>query len=97
MANLTKDEWARTKGQFPVGKVVRGQVAIAWDFMVFVSLSDTEVLGVVVITSLSDKPPPAADFPGVGDTVTAIVVGHRDDGQQIDLSLRPSDFKRLSP
>jgi hypothetical protein len=65
--------------------------------MVFVAIPDTDALGVVVITSLSDDPPPltAEKFPKVGDHVVAIVLGHREHGRQITLSLRRSDFERF--
>ncbi|MFV8754819.1 RNA-binding protein [Nannocystaceae bacterium ST9] len=98
MKPLTPNEWAKTKSLFPIGAVVEGHVAIAWDFMIFVALPGTQALGVVVITSLSDEPPPstAEDFPGVGEPVKAVVVGHRDEGHQIALSLRKSDFTRSS-
>lgn len=98
MPTLTPDEWEQTKSLFPIGRVVEGQVAIAWDFMVFVALPGTQALGVVVITSLSDRPSSlnAEDFPCVGETVKTIVVGHGNDGQQVALSLRHSDFERLS-
>ncbi|NJK31419.1 MAG: hypothetical protein HC927_02790 [Deltaproteobacteria bacterium] len=98
MTTTTEDAWDRAKSQFPQGTIIEGYVTKALDTLVCISIPGTEFVGVVVITSLSDKPPPlsSSDFPAVGDSVRAVVIGHRDIGYQIALSLRESDFTRLA-
>lgn len=93
----TLEEWQAAKARYGVGCVVEGRVEIAWDFMIFVALPDSAALGVVTMTSLSDAPPPlqSTDFPGVGAHVKAVVIGYREDGRQLDLSLRASDLARV--
>lgn len=97
MSLLSIEAWAEAKSLYPVGTVMDVCVTIVWDFMVFVELPGTRAAGSVTMTSWSDSPPPLreADCPRVGETLRAVVLGHRDDGHQVSLSFRPSDIERL--
>jgi predicted RNA-binding protein with RPS1 domain len=97
MAKENEQAWTRAKSRFFQGVIVKGRVEQLHDFGAFLSIPGTEFPGVIVIASLSDakRPLTVDDFPQVGTHVRAIVIGHRDAGRQIALSLRKSDFKRF--
>jgi predicted RNA-binding protein with RPS1 domain len=90
-------EWERTKTLLPKGLIIEGRVEQLYDFGAFISIPGTAALGIIVITSISDveRSLSVDDFPPVGTQVRAVVLGHRDSGQQIELSLRGSDFERF--
>ena len=84
--------WAAAKQRFPVGRVVRGTVVRHCPFGVFVDLGDPVATGLVQITEFLDGGRMTPEqYPAVGETVTAVVLGHTEElRKQIWLCMRPS-------
>jgi ribosomal protein S1 len=94
---IPHEAWERTKAVLPKGLIIEGRVEQVYDFGARISVPGSAARGIIVITSISDveRPLSMEDFPAVGTKVKAVVIGHRDSGQQIELSLRGSDFERF--
>ena len=88
--------WEEAKPRFPVGKTVRGTVTRHCPFGIFVDLGDPVATGLVEIVNFLDAGRMTAkQYPAVGSTIEAVVIGHMTERQkQISLSMRPSDLKK---
>jgi ribosomal protein S1 len=84
--------WEAAKKRFPAGRVVHGTVSAHCPFGIFVDLGDPIATGLVQITEFLDSGRMTPDqYPAVGETVAAVVLGHTDEGRkQVWLCMRPS-------
>lgn len=82
------------KKRFPVGTRVRGIVAQHMPFGMFVDLGDSETIGLVQICDFLDEGRMTPEqYPLIGASIEAVVLGHRDDRhKQIWLSMKPSEL-----
>lgn len=88
--------WEEAKRRFPVGQRVHGTVTRHFPFGIFVDLGDLVAVGLVEIVNFLDAGRMAAEqYPPVGATVTAVVIGHTEERRkQVRLSMRPSDLEK---
>jgi ribosomal protein S1 len=88
--------WEAAKQRFAAGRVVRGTVTAHRPFGIFVDLGDPVATGLVQITEFLDSGRMTPEqYPAIGETVTAVVLGHTDEGRkQVWLCLRPSILQR---
>ena len=88
--------WEAAKQRFPAGRVVHGTVVAHHPFGIFVDLGDPVATGLVQITEFLDGGRMTPEqYPPVGETVTAVVLGQTDKGRkQIWLCMRPSVVQR---
>ena len=88
----SKDMWEAAKLRFPAGRVVSGTVLSHHPFGIFVDLGDPVTRGLVHIPEfLDDGRMTMEQYPAVGVTVTAVVLGHSDAGdKEVWLSMKPS-------
>jgi ribosomal protein S1 len=86
--------WEEAKTRFPPGKVVSGVVIAHYPFGIFVDLGDPVAIGLVQIPEFRDEGRMTQDqYPAIGTTITAVVLGHTDDNRkQVWLSMRQSSF-----
>ena len=84
--------WDELKENLTVGEVVTGTVRQHWPFGVLVDLGHG-FDGLIQVTDFKDEGVMTPDeYPAVGAEVRAVVRGFKDHGQQIWLSVRPSDL-----
>ena len=85
-------EWEEALQRFPIGCRVNGFVTAHRPFGIFVDLGDPVALGLVQITDFLDEGRMTPEqYPPIGATIRAVVLGHTDDRRkQIWLSLKPS-------
>jgi ribosomal protein S1 len=90
--------WEEAKKRFPVGARVRGIVTQHQPFGIFVDLNDPVALGLVQITELLDKERVTPEqFPPIGASIEAVVLGHTDDRRkQVWLGMKPSQLSKVS-
>ena len=82
--------WEGVKKRFPVWARVRGVVLQHCPFGVFVDLGDPEVKGLIEVPEFRDDDGKMIQYPPVGASVEAVVIGHMTESQgQIWLSARP--------
>ena len=88
--------WEAAKQRFPAGRVVRGTVTAHHPFGIFVDLGDPVATGLVQITEFLDSGRMTPEqYPAIGETVTAMFLGHTDEGRkQVWLCMRPSILQR---
>jgi hypothetical protein len=88
--------WDAAKQRFPAGRVVHGIVTAHRPFGIFVDLGDPVAYGLVQITEFLDSGRMTPErYPALGETVTAVVLGHTDEGRkQVWLCMRPSILGR---
>jgi ribosomal protein S1 len=84
--------WEVPKQRFPAGRIVRGTVTAHRPFGIFVDLGDPVATGLVQITEFLDNGRMTPEqYPAIGETVTAMFLGHTDEGRkQVWLCMRPS-------
>lgn len=84
--------WEAAKQRFPAGHVVHGTVISHHPFGIFVDLNDQVATGLVQITEFLDGGRmTSGQYPAVGESVTAVVLGHTDEGRkQVWLCRKPS-------
>jgi ribosomal protein S1 len=90
--------WEEAKKRYPVGARVRGIVAQHQPFGIFVDLDDPVALGLVQIIDFLDKERMTpAQYPPVGASIDAVVLGHTDERRkQVRLGMRPSQLSKAS-
>ena len=75
---------------------LRGVVTKHFPFGIFVALSGIKFTGLVQIPDFKDEGHMTpSDYPEVGSSVEAVVLGFKDQGQQIWLGMKPSLMKSL--
>ena len=80
--------WDGVKAQFPVGTQVTGVVEVVAPFGVFVRL-EHDGIGLLRVPDMAGTgPKQMADYPQVGEAVTATVIWHDDRNRQVTLSQR---------
>jgi ribosomal protein S1 len=84
--------WEEAKQRFPVGRRVRGVVTRHCPFGIFIDLDDPVALGLVQVTDFLDEGRMTPEqYPPVGTSVEAVVLGHTDERRkQVWLSMKPS-------
>lgn len=90
--------WEEAKKRFPVGARVCGIVTQHQPFGIFVDLDDPEALGLVQIIDFLDKGRMTPEqYPPIGASIEAVVLGHTDDRRrQVWLGMRPSQLSKVS-
>ncbi|MBZ8181187.1 S1 RNA-binding domain-containing protein [Oscillatoria salina] len=87
--------WSEIKKYLKVGTKLTGVVTKHWPFGVFVLLPGIEFIGLVQITDFKDegvmKP---SEYPAVGASIDAVVLGFKETGQQIWLGMKPSQLNQ---
>lgn len=84
--------WEDAKLRFPVGKRVSGTVTLHCPFGIFIDLGDPVATGLVQIVDFLDAGRMTSEqYPPVGSTVMAVVIGHTEERRsQVWLSTKPS-------
>jgi len=88
---MTKSsEWQNAKDSLRIGTKVRATVKQHWPFGILVAIPGCAFTGLVKIHDFKDEGRMTAEeYPAVG----AVVLGHRDQGHQIWLGMRPSQLQ----
>lgn len=64
------------------------------DSFVFVDISNLEFEGLIQIPDFKDEGTMStAEYPKIGSTIEAIILGYKETGQQIWLGMKPSQMK----
>jgi ribosomal protein S1 len=80
--------WDEVKATFPIGMQVTGTVEYVAPFGVFVRLGNDGV-GLLRVPDMAGNGPKAlADYPQIGQTVTATVIWHDGNNRQVTLTQR---------
>ena len=86
-----KVEWEQAKAMLAVGQSVQCRVVQHQPFGILVSVNDRSLSGVIERVRMErDGFRTPDDYPPVGSTVDAAILGFRDWSQQIELALEPS-------
>lgn len=86
--------WQDTKHKLPIGTRVCGQVTKHQPFGFFVVLPDVEFEGLIQITDIKDEGHVMpSEFPEIGSTVEAVVLGFKELGRQVWLGIKPSQMR----
>jgi ribosomal protein S1 len=86
-------DWAGTKRSLLVGSLVSCAITRHAPFGVFAYIAGIPFEGLIQITDFKDEGRMTADeFPAVGSTIEAVVLGFKETGQQIWLGVKPSHF-----
>jgi len=89
--------WEETKLRFPIGRLVRGIVTAHRPFGIFVDLGDPNATGLVQITDFVDSGRMTPEqYPRLGESIEAVVLGHNDRSKQIWLGVKPSQLRATS-
>jgi ribosomal protein S1 len=89
----TNSAWEQLKQNLPVHTIVHGTVVRHAPFGVFVSVPGIAYCGLVQITDFKDGDRMTPEeYPEIGSAVRAVVLGYKDNSQQIWLGMRPSQF-----
>jgi ribosomal protein S1 len=82
------ETWSEIQNRFPIGAVVTGTVYSSAQFGVFVHIGNSDV-GLLRITEMAGSHrKQLADYPQIGETVTAKVIWHDDRNRQVILNQR---------
>jgi hypothetical protein len=87
--------WSSFRGSHHPGSVVSGQVVLQLPYGFWLDLGG--VFGLVEIISFRDGPGPPVqveDFPAIGSSVEAVVLGFHDASKEVRMGTRRSDFAR---
>src|SRR5438552_12433811 len=80
-----KPTWDEVKARLPIGSEVTGQVSAVMPFGVFIELG-VGFIGLLEVPEMAGDSRAIADYPQVGQLVTANVLQHKDWDHQIKLS-----------
>lgn len=84
--------WDNLKKLLQVGQIIEGVVLQHEPFGIFVDLG-YDYQGVVQITDFKDSGVMTPDqYPDIGQSITAVVLGFKESGQQIWLGMKPSQI-----
>jgi small subunit ribosomal protein S1 len=78
--------WEVVKARFPIGSTANGVVVNVAPFGVFINLGDGAIGLLLVPEMAGDHRKQLADYPKVGEQVTARVLWHRDSNRQVSLT-----------
>jgi ribosomal protein S1 len=91
----TDEQWSEISRMFTPGALVSGVVLSHHPFGFFVDLGGAATGLVEIPRALNrDEPVSPSDYPPVGVTITAVVLGGNDLQRQIHLSTAPQDLTR---
>lgn len=91
----SETSWDELKDSLPVGMMVRCTVLRHAPFGVFVSVPETAFEGLIQITDFKDNGRMTPDeYPSVGSTLAAVVLGFKETGKQIWLGVKPSQLRQ---
>ncbi len=80
--------WEDVKARFPMGSTVTGVVCAVAPFGVFLDLGE-DAIGLLLVPEMAgDNRKQMADYPQIGESVTAKVIHHRDSEHQVSLTQR---------
>jgi S1 RNA binding domain len=83
--------WEAVKHSLPAGARVRGVVTRHFPFGIFIDLEGVPFTGLVEIPEFKDEGRMTPEeYPHVGARIEAVVLGFKESGRQIWLSMRPS-------
>lgn len=86
-------EWERLKNTLAIGDKVQGIVVAHQPYGVFVELSMTTAQGLIEIPNFKDVGRMTPDqYPALGTTVVAVVLGFKESGNQVWLGVKPSQL-----
>lgn len=86
-------EWERLKNTLAIGDKVQGIVVAHQPYGVFVELSMTTAQGLIEIPNFKDAGRMTPDqYPALGTTVVAVVLGFKESGNQVWLGVKPSQL-----
>jgi predicted RNA-binding protein with RPS1 domain len=95
--------WDEIQRKLPVGSLVSCRITRHAPYGVFAKISGVPFNGLIEITDFKDEGRMTVDeFPAVGSTLTAVVLGFKESGHQVWLGVRPSqigsvDQTRVAP
>ena len=93
---IDAQSWDEIKHSLKLRTKLRGVVTKHFSFGIFVALSGIKFTGLVKIPDFKDeRHMTPSDYPEVGSSVEAVVLGFKDQGQQIWLGMKPSRIKSL--
>jgi ribosomal protein S1 len=85
------DRWARLKARIARGDFLEGRVTSHHPFGVLLDIGEPGVSAVIQITEFETKGVMTPEeFPALGTTVRARVIGFRDSHRQVSLTLKPA-------
>jgi ribosomal protein S1 len=85
--------WNQIKETLPIGTLVSCAVIQHAPFGVFVSIPAVPFDGLIQITDFKDEGRMTpAEFPAIGTSLKAVVLGFKETGRQIWLGVKPSQF-----
>ena len=91
---MQSNDWERLKNNLAIGDKVQGIVVAHHPFGVFVELPMTTVQGLIEIPNFKDAGRMTPDqYPELGTSVVAVVLGFKESGQQVWLGVKPSQLK----
>ncbi len=95
MNEAAEASWDSLKSALAVGTKVHGKVLRHAPFGVFVAIPGVPFDGLIQITDFKDNGRMSpAEFPVIGSTLEAIVLGYKETGRQIWLGVKPSQLGR---
>ena len=87
--------WDEIKESLPVGSVVSCVVTRHAPFGIFVKISGVPFDGLIQITDFKDAGRMTlVEFPAIGSSLKAVVLGFKEMGRQIWLGVKPSQIER---
>lgn len=90
---VNTQSWNEIKDSLQVGTKLRGVVTKHYNFGIFVALPEIKFIGLVEISDFKDEGVMThSEYPAVGSSVDVVVLGFKEPGQQIWLSMKPSQL-----
>lgn len=88
------EKWTTQKMKRPIGTLVEGRVERVAPFGVFVDVEGLDFPALLLVTHFEDngKGKDIDEYPQVGETISAVIVGFVEDTRQVRLSTRASDM-----
>ncbi|WP_293128069.1 S1 RNA-binding domain-containing protein [Microcoleus sp. bin38.metabat.b11b12b14.051] len=92
---ISEQSWDEIKESLKVGTKLKGVVTKHFPFGIFVFLPHIEFTGIVQIPDFKDEGHMTpSDYPAVGSSVNVVVLAFKEAGQQIWLSMKPSQLNQ---
>ncbi|GAX40186.1 ribosomal protein S1 [Tolypothrix sp. NIES-4075] len=92
---INAHSWEEIKNYLKLGSMLKGVVTKHFPFGIFVALSGIKFIGLVQIPDFKDEcDMTPSEYPAVGSSVDVVVLGFKETGQQIWLSMKPSQLNQ---
>ena len=92
---INADSWAEIKAYLKIGSKLKGVVTKHFPFGIFVALPGINFTGIVQIPDFKDEGDiTPSNYPEFGSSVDVVVLGFKETGQQIWLSMKPSQLNQ---